>query len=212
MRVFAFSILLLVLGFAGPTADTSAVSDVSRTVAGVDTTLAARIGQGAQVFSRTCQRCHDPRGPAERTDREWVMIMQHMRTRANLTGKQASLALEFLLASNQAAMAPGRVRPDLSATLDTVTVEIIEAGRAIYASAGTCFACHGAALEGGPIAPSLKDDTWKVGEGDYASILDVVRNGVPGTAMAAYPGGIDDEAARQVAAFVWAVAHKEVDP
>ncbi len=178
-----------------------------------DTTLAIRIGQGAELFSRTCQRCHNPRGPAERTDREWVIIMQHMQTRANLTRNQAELVRDFLLASNDAAQAPGRARENLQTPEKVeLTQALIDQGRLVYQGAGTCFACHGAKLEGGPIAPSLRDEQWKNGTGDFASILSVIRNGVPGTAMAAYPGGIDDVKARQVAAYVWAVSHQKSAP
>ena len=176
-----------------------------------DTTLAARIGRGAELFSRTCQRCHNPRGPAERTDREWVIIMQHMQTRANLTRNQAALVRDFLLASNDADLVPGRLRAGLT-TPSEVTDEMIEAGRQVYHSAGTCFACHGASLEGGPIAPNLNDDQWKNGSGDYPSLLSIIRNGVPGTAMAAYPGGISDEQAQQVAAYIWAVVNRRTEP
>ncbi len=176
-----------------------------------DTTLAARIGQGAELFSRTCQRCHNPRGPEERTDREWVIIMQHMQTRANLTRKQGSLVRDFLLASNDAALMPARLRGNVPPPSE-VTDELIAQGRLVYKGAGTCFACHGGGLEGGPIAPNLKDSQWKRGTGDFASILDVVRNGVSGTAMAAYPGGISEEQAQQVAAFVWAVSQGQTTP
>lgn len=175
--------------------------------AGPDSTAAARIGQGAELFSRTCQRCHDPRGPAERTDREWVIIMQHMQTRGNLTYRQVALVREFLLASNDADVAPGRVRSGL-VTPKEVSPEMVKLGQSVYNGAGTCFACHGAQLQGGPIAPSLADDKWKNGSGDFESILEIVRNGVSGTAMAAYPGGISDEQAQQVAAYVASMSPK----
>ncbi len=176
-----------------------------------DTSLAVRIGKGAELFSRTCQRCHNPRSPAERTDREWVIIMQHMQTRANLTRNQSNLVRDFLLASNDADLVPGRLRSDLT-TPSEVTDEMIEAGRLVYQSAGTCFACHGAKLEGGPIAPNLNDDQWKSGSGEYESLLETVRNGVSGSAMAAYPGGISDEQAQQVAAYIWAIVNDRTEP
>ncbi len=210
MRMFAFTLTSLVtlyfsLAFRAPDLRPESENPVPS-----DTTLAVRIGQGAELFSRTCQRCHNPRGPAERTDREWVMIMQHMHTRANLTRTQANLVRDFLLASNDTDLVPGRLRSNLN-TPEEVTDELIKQGRLVYESAGTCFACHGAQLEGGPIAPNLNDDQWKSGTGDFASILTTVRNGVSGTAMAAYPGGISDEQAQQVAAYVWAVAHNRVE-
>ncbi len=89
---------------------------------------------------------------------------------------------------------------------------MIAAGRRIYENSGGCAACHGADLGGGPIAPSLKDDRWRSGDGSLAAILDVIRNGVDGTAMAAYPAGITDEMAVQVAAYVWAVSRGRVEP
>ncbi len=210
MRLFTSTLIALItlylsLAFQAPSPST--VTDGS---AASDTTLAARIGRGAELFSRTCQRCHNPRGPAERTDREWVIIMQHMRTRANLTREQANLVRDFLLASNDADLVPGRLRSDLETPTD-VTEDMVEQGRLVFAGAGTCFACHGAQLEGGPIAPNLKDDQWRNGTGNFAFILETVRNGVSGTAMATYPGGISDEQAQQVAAYVWAVANNRVE-
>ncbi len=62
---------------------------------------------------------------------------------------------------------------------------------------------------------TMREKTFKIrhasGTGDFASILETVRNGVSGTAMAAYPGGISDEQAQQVAAYVWAVANNRVE-
>jgi mono/diheme cytochrome c family protein len=211
MRLFATTLVTLITLYLGLAFQMPAPPAPLDDLVPTDTTLAVRIGQGAELFSRTCQRCHNPRGPAERTDREWVIIMQHMQTRANLTRKQAALVRDFLLASNDADLVPGRLRGDLQTPAE-VTEEMIAQGRLVYQGAGTCFACHGAGLEGGPIAPNLKDSQWKRGTGDFASILEVVRNGVSGTAMAAYPGGITDEQAQQVAAFVWAVAQGKTTP
>lgn len=210
MRKFSFAnlsfagLLVLYVGLAGPTTSASR----PERAAVPDTTLAARIGKGAELYSRTCQRCHNPRGPAERTDREWVIIMQHMQTRGNLTYEQVKLVRDFLLASNDADRAPGRQRSGLATPME-YTPEMAAAGKAVFEGRGTCFACHGANLQGGPIAPNLTDDTWRNGTGDFPSILQIVRNGVPGTAMAAYPGGISDEEAQQVAAFVASMSHKD---
>ena len=157
MRLFASTFIAVIMLYLSLAFQAQAPSAVADGPASSDTTLAARIGRGAELFSRTCQRCHNPRGPAERTDREWVIIMQHMQTRANLTRKQANLVRDFLLASNDADLMPGRLRSDLETPTD-VTEELIEQGRSVYQSAGTCFACHGAQLEGGPIAPNLRDD------------------------------------------------------
>lgn len=210
MRRFSYAnlsiagLLVLYIGLAGPTRSESRPQQAAVS----DSTLAARIGKGAELYSRTCQRCHNPRGPAERTDREWVIIMQHMQTRGNLTYEQVKLVRDFLLASNDAGRAPGRERTGL-ATPTEYTPEMVAAGKAVFEGRGTCFACHGVNLQGGPIAPNLTDATWRNGTGDFPSILHIVRNGVPGTAMAAYPGGISDEEAQQVAAYVASMSQEK---
>lgn len=58
------------------------------------------VADGAQVYSVTCGRCHNARPGAERTDREWVVIVAHMRARANLPRSKADAVLAFLQATN----------------------------------------------------------------------------------------------------------------
>lgn len=173
------------------------------------------VARGAELFSRFCQRCHNAPGPAERTAREWVIIMQHMSVRADLTRTRAGLIRAFLLSSSGAAGGPG-VRAVTARGRDPspeeITPAMIEAGREIYGGVGACAACHGARLEGGPTAPDLRDSRWRHGSGRHEDILGVIRAGVPGTTMAAYPGGISDEEAILVAAYVWAVASGRADP
>lgn len=55
---------------------------------------------GAQTWSENCMRCHNLRPPRERSDREWDIIVHHMRVRANLTAEEHRLILEFLQAAN----------------------------------------------------------------------------------------------------------------
>jgi mono/diheme cytochrome c family protein len=57
-------------------------------------------GEGAQVYAVTCARCHNARGPMEHSDRDWVVIMNHMRTRALLSGRDTRAVLLFLRSSN----------------------------------------------------------------------------------------------------------------
>ena len=61
--------------------------------------------------------------------------------------------------------------------------ELMERGQRVYTS--TCVACHQANGEGmPPVFPSLKGSELVLN--DIAAHIDVVVNGVPGTAMAAY--------------------------
>lgn len=218
MRTIASTVPVM-LGFAlvlslpaGASPQDAEETDVDRQGARADT--AGALSRGAELFSRYCQRCHNPRAAGERSDREWAIIMQHMETRANVTTNRAELIRAFLVASNEAARAPGRERTDIAR--DTARPEItggmIEEGRQIFRDQGACFSCHGKDLEGGPVAPSLTDDQWRNGTGTYQDILETIRNGVDGTAMSAYPAGISDEMARKVAAYVWAVSQGRAEP
>ena len=55
---------------------------------------------GARAWAQNCMRCHNLRDPQERSDREWEIIVHHMRVRANLTADEHRLILEFLKAAN----------------------------------------------------------------------------------------------------------------
>ncbi len=55
---------------------------------------------GARAWAQNCMRCHNVRDPQERSDREWEIIVHHMRVRANLTADEHRLIVEFLKAAN----------------------------------------------------------------------------------------------------------------
>ncbi|UFS62870.1 hypothetical protein LOH54_01770 [Sulfurimonas sp. HSL-3221] len=56
---------------------------------------------GAKVWADTCVRCHNIRPPSNLSERAWRISMQHMRVRANLTGKEARDTLAFILESKE---------------------------------------------------------------------------------------------------------------
>ena len=94
-----------------------------------------------------------------------------------------------------------------------VTPATIESGRKIFHGVGTCVTCHGAALEGSAVAPTLRAHQWRdATDGELAPIYHVVTHGVPGTLMVSHPGGISDQMAREVAAYIWAVNHRGEKP
>jgi mono/diheme cytochrome c family protein len=97
-------------------------------------------------------------------------------------------------------------------TTAEITVAMIDAGRKVYRGPGRCWACHGKNLEGGVASPELGDDDWRIGDGSYEDILEIVQEGVPGTSMQPHEGGIGDAQARSVAAYVWAVSHGRTAP
>lgn len=56
--------------------------------------------RGAQLWAKTCVRCHNMRDPKDLTDKEWEVAASHMRVRAGLTGQDTRDILEFLQKSN----------------------------------------------------------------------------------------------------------------
>jgi len=113
--------------------------------------------------------------------------------------------------ASHAQAVPAASPADASSVADT-SGDVIQAGRKIFHGAGGCYACHGGKLQGGPVAPPLTGPKFKDIDGSFDAILHVVRGGVPGTAMVAHPGGIDDGQTIQVANYVYAVIHGEAKP
>jgi mono/diheme cytochrome c family protein len=95
----------------------------------------------------------------------------------------------------------------------SITPAMVDAGRALFHGGGTCFACHGAKLEGTQLAPTLIKTVWKDAKnGELGNIFNVVTRGVPGTLMVAFPGGISKGDAANAAAYVWSVNHRGAKP
>jgi mono/diheme cytochrome c family protein len=94
-----------------------------------------------------------------------------------------------------------------------VTQQMVEQGRALFAAAGNCFACHGPNGAGTPLAPKLDDAQWLHIDGSYPAIVDLIIKGVPMPKASMVPmapkGGstITDDQVKQVAAYVWRISH-----
>ena len=101
------------------------------------------------------------------------------------------------------------VLPDTNA----ISPDMVESGRRLFHGRGTCSACHGMRLEGGPIAPPLTAHAWRDATGgELAAIFYIDTHGVRGTVMVSHPGGISDADAVRVAAYIWSVGHGRVKP
>lgn len=70
-------------------------SDLQDDLADSDRTMG-----GALAWAQNCMRCHNLRRPRERSDREWDLIVHHMRVRAGLTAQEHRLIREFLQSAN----------------------------------------------------------------------------------------------------------------
>jgi cytochrome c oxidase cbb3-type subunit 3 len=83
----------------------------------------------------------------------------------------------------------------------TITPELAQAGRAVYAA--NCAACHGPELRGG-IGPDLTDEVWIHGD----SPEDVVQTITTGVAAKGMPGWgpiLGSERVRQAAAYIMTI-------
>jgi mono/diheme cytochrome c family protein len=144
---------------------------------------------------------------------ESPMARRVLRWTSNLTAAASPLLAALLLGvgvtpAHAQSPAPAAAQADTA----VVTPETVEAGRKIFHGRGTCHACHGDQLQGGPVAPSLRGPKWRNIDGTFVAILKRVQGGQPGTVMVAHPGDIDDAQTVQVATYVWAVSQGLAKP
>lgn len=59
-----------------------------------------------------------------------------------------------------------------------VTAEMVEEGRELFFGGGICYTCHLMDAKGGTLAPDLTDDVWINVDGEYLSIVEVIKTGV----------------------------------
>ena len=77
------------------------------------------------------------------------------------------------------AAAEAAVTIDESLLPEGVTVAMVEEGRDLFSGGGICYTCHLDDGTGGPLAPDLTDDEWINVDGEYLSIVELVKTGVP---------------------------------
>lgn len=121
------------------------------------------VGKGAAVYGSMCGRCHNPRSPLERSDRDWVTIVNHMRIRGNLTGGQVRSVLAFLQATNSdpsrpspIVSTPAATARHLEPTEDPISTDpaLISLGEVLLTQRA-CIGCHLIGGAGGNVGPSL---------------------------------------------------------
>ena len=114
------------------------------------------VASGAKVYGQMCGNCHNARSPLERSDRQWVTIANHMRVRANLTGREVRGVLAFLQATNGDPNVEARIGP-----LSVVEVGPLSNDPAVIANGKllteqkACVGCHVIGGAGGQVGPSL---------------------------------------------------------
>ena len=92
-----------------------------------------------------------------------------------------------------------------------VTATMVAEGKDLFGGGAICFTCH---LDGtgGPLAPDLTDDEWVNVDGEYGSIVDLIKTGVPqplehpGAMLARAGMPLTDAQVEALAAYVYALS------
>lgn len=93
------------------------------------------------------------------------------------------------------------------------TAADVSEGQKIFTSTGNCFTCHGQNGAGTGMAPALNDTKWLNISGDFASLQQVINQGVPQPKEHPAPmppkGGapLTDAQVKQLAAYVYSLSH-----
>jgi len=143
--------------------------------------------RGAKYFSDNCGRCHNPRAPTEHRDRDWSIIITHMRITAGLPGQQARDIYAFMAASNN---------PPPLILKKTGVAPAPLPGTQMLDQHG-CRGCHKIGGKGGVIAPDLQGVFERRDEGWIRTQIQHPRQHNPQTVMPEL--GLTDD---QVAAIV----------
>ncbi len=112
-------------------------------------------------------------------------------------------------ATGTQAAAPAALNIDPALLPEGVTVEMVQQGRELFVGGGICFTCHTMDATGGPLAPDLTDDVWINVDGEYASIVELVKTGVaqpvehPGAMLPRAGLPLTDEQVEAVAAYAY---------
>ncbi len=80
MTLLGFAAALMAVGCAG--------SPVQQQV--------GEVNQGTRIWTDMCARCHNRRPASEFTAEQWPIIVNHMRSRSDLTKSEAQAVASFL--------------------------------------------------------------------------------------------------------------------
>ncbi len=131
------------------------------------------VARGAKFYSDNCARCHKARPAMEHRDREWSIVMTHMRITAGLPGQQARDIQAFLWASNN---------PSPLILKKTGVAPAALSGTQMVDQYG-CRGCHKIGGKGGVIAPDLQGVFERRDEGWIRTQIQHPRQHNPQTVM-----------------------------
>lgn len=110
--------------------------------------------------------------------------------------------------------APAEFTVDPALLPEGVTVEMVMEGRELFNGAGICYTCHTVQATGGPLAPDLTDDVWLNVDGEYLSIIEVIKTGVAqpvehaGAMLPRAGMPLTDEQVEKLAAYSYMLSRK----
>jgi mono/diheme cytochrome c family protein len=108
---------------------------------------------GAEMWGRTCARCHRAQPPNKYDADTWRAIMRHMSLNARLTPQEEEAITEFLVGAARRIAAAPAPRPEGREVAPLVS-GYSTSGAAVYGA--QCTACHGEEGKGdGPAAAAL---------------------------------------------------------
>lgn len=94
-----------------------------------------------------------------------------------------------------------------------ITEDMVWRGKTLFEGDANCSSCHGMGATGLD-GPNLTDRDWWHAKGDYLTLVQQIRTGVPaamsesGVAMPPRGGAdISDEDVQAVAAYIWKISH-----
>lgn len=100
-----------------------------------------------------------------------------------------------------------------------VTDSAVARGRALFHGSANCSACHGIEGVGTDSGAPLAQGVWLHGEDSYEGILSRILHGIPGeVSIRGTPmpirgwSPLDDTQVRDVAAYVWTISHRWLQP
>ena len=115
---------------------------------------------GVDIYQQHCIRCHNYPAPGSRSDRQWAIIIAHMRDIGNLTGEQSRAVLEFLQSSNNPSVSDQGARVGMSSIAaeqrwrSDMRTNATLSGKDLFAQK-SCSGCHVFHGQGGGVGPSL---------------------------------------------------------
>lgn len=165
---------------------------------------------GADVWARSCGRCHRLQPPNKYDADSWRAIMGHMALNARLTSEEEEAVRDFLMgAARPLSMEtePQKSEPVRLASSDPTFVPISqgESGADLYGK--HCAACHGKQGKGnGPAAvaltprPSDLTDAERMAQLSDEELLEIIAKGK--RAMPGFSAILKPEELAAVAAYV----------